>query len=226
VIAYAMRGLVFVDSDGNGVREPWETTGVPGVTIRIWQGSSLVATVVTDGGGAYAAPGLPAGPTIVEELQPAGYVSTTPDNVAFDLTGDVVVDFGEQPVVATPTASATASPTETPIPVTLELWATYRYLLWYGPLTQRLTGRYSGPVPLGGRQIQITVQDPSGAATTYLVRTQVGGGFTLDALAAGEPRFGIATLGAWRAQAQDVATGVVANPVIWDVKWFKIHLKQ
>ena len=123
---YAIQGIVFEDSDGNGVRDPWETAGVPGVTIRIWQGGSLVATTVTDGSGAYAVPGLPAGPTIVEELQPAGYVSTTPDNVALDLTGDVAVDFGEQPPVATPT------PTVTPIPVNMELHATYRYLLWYG----------------------------------------------------------------------------------------------
>jgi hypothetical protein len=209
-----------VDSDGNGIRDPGETAGVPGVTIRIWQGGSLVATVVTDGSGAYDAPGLPAGPTIVEELQPAGYVSTTPDNVALDLTGDVAVDFGEQPLIAAPT------PTATPIPVTVELRATYRYLLWYGPATQVLTGQRNGAAPLGWRQIQIAVQDPTGAVTTYLVRTRVGGGFTLDALAAAEPRFGVTTLGAWRAQARDVATGMLSNEVIWDVKWFRIHLKQ
>jgi hypothetical protein len=217
-----------VDSDGNGIRDPGETAGVPGVTIRIWQGGSLVATAVTDGSGAYDAPGLPAGPTIVEELQPAGYVSTTPDNVALDLTSDVAVDFGEQPLIATPsaTASPTGTPTATPIPVTMELWATYRYLLWYGPATQVLTGQRNGAAPLGWRQVQITVQDPTGAVTTYLVRTRVGGGFALDALAAAEPRFGVTTRGAWRAQARDVATGVLSNEVIWDVKWFRIHLKQ
>ena len=156
VTTYAIRGTVFEDSDGNGVREPSETAGVPGVTIRIWQGGSLVATVVTDGSGAYDVPGLPAGATIVEELQPPGYVSTTPDNVALDLTADVAVDFGEQPLVATPT------PTATPIPVTMELRVTYRYLLWYGPITQVLTGRYGGPAPLGGRTVQITYRVPWG----------------------------------------------------------------
>jgi len=209
-----------VDSDGNGIRDPGETAGVPGVTIRIWQGGILVATVVTDGSGAYDAPGLPAGPTIVEELQPAGYESTTPDNMALDLTGDVAVDFGEQPLIATPT------PTATPIPVTMELWATYRYLLWYGSATQVLTGQRNGAAPLGWRQVQITVQDPTGVVATYLVRTRVGGGFALDALAVAEPRFGVTTLGAWRAQARDVATGALSNEVIWDVKWFRIHLKQ
>jgi hypothetical protein len=209
-----------VDSDGNGIRDPGETAGVPGVTIRIWQGGILVATVVTDGSGAYVVPGLPAGATIVEELQPAGYVSTTPDNVALDLTADAMVDFGEQPSAATPT------PTATSIPVTLSLQATYRYLLWYGPATQVLTGQRNGAAPLGWRQVQIAVQDPTGAVTTYLVRTRVGGGFTLDALAAAEPRLGVTTRGAWRAQARDVATGVLSNEVIWDVKWFRIHLKQ
>jgi hypothetical protein len=209
-----------VDSNGDGIRDPGETAGVPSVTIRIWQSGSLVATVVTDGSGAYTVPGLLAGPTIIEELQPAGYVSTTPDNVALDLTADVIVDFGEQPLVATPTATATA------IPVTLSLQATYRYLLWYGPVTQVLIGQRNGAAPLGGRLVQITVQDPTGAGMTYLVRTRVGGGFTLDAGAAADPQFGGRALGAWRAQARDVATGVLSNEVIWDVKWFRIHLKQ
>jgi len=70
------------------------------------------------------------------------------------------------------------------------------------------------------------MQDPTGIVTTYLVRTRVGGGFTLDALVAGEPDFGVTALGTWRAQAQDVATGAVSNQVIWDVKWFRIHLRQ
>jgi hypothetical protein len=108
----------------------------------------------------------------------------------------------------------------------LSLQTTYRYLLWYGPVTQVLTGQRNGPAPLGWRQVQITVQDPTGAVTTYLVRTRVGGGFTLDALVAGEPDFGVTALGTWRTQAQDVATGAVSNQVIWDVKWFRIHLRQ
>jgi len=220
VTTYAIRGTVFEDADGNGVRAPWETAGVPGVTIRIWQSGSLIATVVTDGSGAYAVPGLLAGATIVEELQPPGYVSTTPDNVALDLAADAAVDFGEQPV------AATATPTATAIPVTLSLQATYRYLLWYGPVTQALTGRYAGPAPLVGRPVRITVQDPTGTVTTYLVRTQGGGSFSLVALAAGDPHFGLTALGGWWAQAQDIATGVVSNPVIWDVKWFRIHLRQ
>jgi hypothetical protein len=36
----------------------------------------------------------------------------------------------------------------------------------------------------------------------------------------------VTALGTWRAQAQDVATGAVSNQVIWDVKWFRIHLRQ
>ena len=129
---------------------------------------SLVATAVTDGSGAYNVPGLPAGATIVEELQPPGYVSTTPDNVALNLTGDVAVDFGEQPLVATPT------PTATPIPVTMELRATYRYLLWYGPITQVLTGRYVGPAPLGGRTVLVTYRVPWGGFGVASTTTAAG----------------------------------------------------
>jgi hypothetical protein len=40
------------------------------------------------------------------------------------------------------------------------------------------------------------------------------------------PDFGATEIGTWRAQARDVATGVLSNEVVWDVKWFKIHLKQ
>jgi hypothetical protein len=208
---------VFVDRNGNGVRDLGETAGVPGVTIRIWQSGSLVATAVTDGGGAYDVPGLPAGLTIVEELQPAGYVSTTPDNVALDLTGDVTVDFGEQPLAATPTA--------TPIPVTVELRPAYRYLLWYGPITQVLTGRYVGPAPLGGRPVQVTYRAPGGDAGVASALTAADGRFSLAA-APGDPAGGTTEIGTWRAQARDVATGVQSNEVVWDVKWFRIHLKQ
>ena len=208
-----------MDSDGNGVRDPWETAGVPGVTIRIWQGGRLVATVVTDGSGAYVAPGLLAGTTIVEELQPPGYVSTTPDNAALDLTADVTVDFGEQPLIATPT------PTATPIPVTMELRATYRYLLWYGPITQVLTGRYNGPAPLGGRSVLITYRVPWGGVGVASTMTAADGRFSLAA-SPSNPDFGTTEIGTWRAQAQDVATGVQSNEVVWDVKWFRIHLRQ
>lgn len=224
---YAVQGLVFVDRDGNGLRDPWETTGVPGVPIRIWQGGSLVATTVTDGSGAYAVPGLPPGLTIIEELQPPGYVSTTPDNVLLDLTGDVAVDFGEQPLVATPsaTASPTGTPTATPIPVTLELRATYRYLLWYGPVTQVLTGRYTGPAPLGGRTVLVTHRVPWGGLGVVSTTTAADGRFSVTTVP-GEPDFGVSEIGTWRGQAWDNATGVQSNEVVWDVKWFRIHLRQ
>jgi hypothetical protein len=221
VPTYAVQGLVFVDSDGNGVRETWEAAGVPGVPIRIWQGGSLVATTVTDSSGAYAAPGLSAGPTIVEELQPPGYVSTTPDNVLLDLTGDVTVDFGEQPVVVAPTST----PTATPVPVTLELRAAYRYLLWYGPLTQVLTGRYRGPAPLGGRTVLVTYHVPWGGLGVVSTTTAANGRFSVTTVP-GEPDFGVSEIGTWRGQAWDSATGVASNEVVWDVKWFRIHLRQ
>ena len=208
-----------MDTDGNGIREPWETAGVPGVTIRVWQGSSLVATVVTDGGGGYEAPGLAGGATVVEELQPPGHASTTPDNVALDLTADAMADFGEQPLAATPT------PTATPYPVTLELRATYRYLLWYGPVTQVLTGRYTGPVPLGGRTVLVTYHVPWGGFGVASTTTAADGRFSLMA-SSGYPDFGTTEIGAWRAQALDGATAVLSNEVVWDVKWFKIQLKQ
>ena len=87
------------------------------------------------------------------------------------------MDFGEQPLVATPT------PTATPIPVTVELRATYRYLLWYGPITQVLTGRYSGPTPLGGRTVLITYRVPWGGFGVASTTTAADGRFSLAAVA-------------------------------------------
>jgi hypothetical protein len=127
----------------------------------------------------------------------------------------------------TPTVTATASPTRTatPIPVTLELRTGYRYLLWYGPVTQVLTGRYAGPAPLGGRIVLVTYRTPGGGVGGASLTTAADGRFSLAA-APGNPDFGTTEIGTWRAQARDVARGVLSNEVVWDVKWFRIHLRQ
>jgi len=107
----------------------------------------------------------------------------------------------------------------------VELRPAYRYLLWYGPITQVLTGRYVGPAPLGGRTVQVTYQSPGGSAGVSNLTTAADGRFSVAA-APGDPAGGTTEIGTWRAQARDVATGVQSNEVVWDVKWFRIHLKQ
>jgi hypothetical protein len=101
----------------------------------------------------------------------------------------------------------------------------YRYLLWYGPVTQVLTGRYAGPAPLGGRIVLVTYRTPGGGVGGASLTTAADGRFSLAA-APGNPDFGTTEIGTWRAQARDVARGVLSNEVVWDVKWFRIHLRQ
>lgn len=43
---------VWIDTNGNGVQDPGET-GISGVTVRLYQGSTLVGTAVTDANGEY-----------------------------------------------------------------------------------------------------------------------------------------------------------------------------
>lgn len=127
----------------------------------------------------------------------------------------------------TPTATATA--TATPIPVSVQLQAAHRFLLWYGldgVLTQRLDGRYSGPAPRGGRQVLITLRGPDGSTSNHPMFTVADGSFFLDAGSSGDPYLGTTVRGTWLAQAQDLASGAVSAWVPWDVKWFLIHLRQ
>jgi hypothetical protein len=126
---------------------------------------------------------------------------------------------------ATSTPTWTPTPSATPIPVTLELRATYRYLLWYGPVSQVLTGRYTGPMPLGGRTVLVIYRMPWGGFGVASTTTAADGRFSMAA-SPSLPDFGATEIGTWRAQARGVATGVLSNEVVWDVKWFKIHLKQ
>jgi len=105
------------------------------------------------------------------------------------------------------------------------LQATYRYLLWYGPVSQVLTGRYTGPAPLGGRTVLITYRVPWGGVGVASTTTAADGRFSMAA-SPSLPDFGATEIGTWRAQARDVATGVLSNEVVWDVKWFRIQLRQ
>ena len=79
---------------------------------------------------------------------------------------------------ATSTPTWTPTPSATPIPVTLELRATYRYLLWYGSVTQVLTGRYTGPAPLGGRTVLVTYRVPWGGFGVASTTTAADGRFS------------------------------------------------
>jgi len=126
-------GYVFLDTNGNGIREDSETTGLAGVTITlVLPGGGTQTTLTTGPDGAYQFASLAPGQYTVQETQPLGYASTSPDSVVVNVVAGsmVVANFGEQawtptPMptetpTATPTATPTTTPTETPTPTPTE----------------------------------------------------------------------------------------------------------
>ncbi len=117
-------GWVFDDLNGDGFRQPDETGGPGGVTVRLKQGTQVVAQVQTVDGGWYQFLNVAPGTYTVEVLLPVGYVATslTEVSVTVVLDQDVIVNFGVQSFTPTPTptttstVTATFTPTESPTP--------------------------------------------------------------------------------------------------------------
>ena len=92
-----LQGAVFRDADGDGVRDPEETTGLAGVRVRAVRGAGAEAdeeelVAVTDAEGRFAFPGIDPGPWRVlldRASLPRGYAPTTP------LQRDVLLAPGE-----------------------------------------------------------------------------------------------------------------------------------
>lgn len=94
----SVTGVVFNDVDGNGVQNPGEV-GLGGVTVVIRNSSGVVvATVTTLPDGSFTALGLPAGTYTVEETDPAGFASTTPNlvSVTVPVGGVASAAFGDR----------------------------------------------------------------------------------------------------------------------------------
>jgi len=92
-------GIVFDDNNGNGVQNPTEP-GLGGVTVQLINPvtGAVVATTTTDPNGAYVFTGVAPGAYIVRETDPAGYTSTTPNNVPVSVApgGAANANFGDQ----------------------------------------------------------------------------------------------------------------------------------
>ncbi len=78
--AAVIRGLVYIDTNQNGLLEPAETGRIPGVTIQLFRSTDLttpIATTTTDAQGRYEfridAP-VPGDTYVIAELQPTGWV--------------------------------------------------------------------------------------------------------------------------------------------------------
>lgn len=106
--------IVFLDSNGNGVRDLGEA-GLPGVTITITDGDgNVVDTELTDPDGMYGFI-LEPGTYTVTVTVPSGYQATTSTTYTATLTEPGTVDlnanFGLQVVSVTPTPTPTPTPT-------------------------------------------------------------------------------------------------------------------
>jgi hypothetical protein len=98
---YEIEGVVYEDTDGNGSRDSGEA-GIPGVGIGLrLEGDMLVEETVTDASGVFWFGLRTPGAYEVDETNPLGYVSTTPDTYPVDVVSTTVaysVEFGEAPI--------------------------------------------------------------------------------------------------------------------------------
>ncbi|MBC9035189.1 carboxypeptidase regulatory-like domain-containing protein [Sphingomonas sp. JC676] len=94
--AITISGRVFKDPERDG-SDAGSEPAIPGVTITLRQGGTVVATTVTGPDGGYRFQNLPAGSYTVEETQPAGYGSSTSDSRAINVTAGInqTIDFGD-----------------------------------------------------------------------------------------------------------------------------------
>jgi LPXTG-site transpeptidase (sortase) family protein len=91
-------GTVFNDVNANGVQDAGESP-LTGVTVQLANsGGTVIATTTTNASGAYNFTNLPAGSYTVIETDPAGYTSTTLNNVGVTLSSGTTatVNFGDQ----------------------------------------------------------------------------------------------------------------------------------
>lgn len=92
-------GVVFEDSDGDGIQHPLDTN-IAGVKITLTNFSSEYRSTMTDENGWYSFHGLKGGNYTITKSDLPGYISTTPDEVQVSVCGsESSVSFGEKPDV-------------------------------------------------------------------------------------------------------------------------------
>lgn len=117
-VVIPLTGHVFIDQNGDGVRNPTETSGVGGAKINLTPrpaNPSLMRQATSFATGYYEFLDAVAGAYTVSVDLPVGYVATGPTQVPVSLVFGVskVVNFGVRPATPTPTATETTTPEET-----------------------------------------------------------------------------------------------------------------
>ncbi|OQX23245.1 MAG: hypothetical protein BWK80_27000, partial [Desulfobacteraceae bacterium IS3] len=94
----SINGTVYNDIDSSGTKGAGES-GIGAVTVQLFTGAGTtpIATAVTDVSGRYSFHNLVPGSYRVEETDPAGYASTTDNELTVSVTADQpgIADFGD-----------------------------------------------------------------------------------------------------------------------------------
>ncbi|MBM0106000.1 carboxypeptidase regulatory-like domain-containing protein [Steroidobacter sp. S1-65] len=189
--ASTIGGVVFKDVNANGTRDGGDTPIANVVIVARDVSNTVVATTTTDASGAYTFVGLPAGNYTIEETQPAGYGSSTPNSVS------VTVNVG---------SSATADFGETTSSIAGFVWTD----------TNNNGVRDAGEPPIAGVAIALTGTDASGASISLATTTDATGAFQFVDLLSGTYSLSETQPAAY-ADGMDVAGtagGTVGNDVI------------
>jgi len=77
---FSISGIVYNDANGNGIKDAGEV-GIPNVLIKLWGTSAnLIATTLTNALGQFSFTNVLPGDYHVQEIDPPGYISTTPNS--------------------------------------------------------------------------------------------------------------------------------------------------
>jgi hypothetical protein len=90
-------GVAFNDLDASGTQDGGES-GLAGVEVELWQGTTFVTSTTTNGSGIYSFTGVEAGSYTVKAARPAGFVNTTASEKAVSVApgGSAAANFGFQ----------------------------------------------------------------------------------------------------------------------------------
>lgn len=170
-LGQGLGGFVYVDTNGNGLRDAGET-GIAGVAIAITNtATSATVNLTTDASGAYLAPNLPAGTYRIAETQPPQYA-----------------DGQEQVGTLGGTHAANDVFDGVALGVS-QVGANYNF----GELAARLSGavfidgnnngtRDAGETGIAGVTVALTGTDVDGRAVNRSVTTDASGDYVFDGL--------------------------------------------
>ncbi|MCX8056085.1 MAG: SpaA isopeptide-forming pilin-related protein [Ignavibacteria bacterium] len=95
---FEVSGMVFNDANGNGIKDFGEV-GIPNVLIKLWGTSAnLIATTLTNTQGQFTFTNVLPGQYHVQEIDPPGYISTTPNSFFITVSSSNVTNilFGDK----------------------------------------------------------------------------------------------------------------------------------